>query len=63
MNSQASSSPRAGYVSMSFRVKERLAERLRKATKPRQWPPRPSQTDIVTRGIELALRELEEENK
>jgi hypothetical protein len=48
---------------VSFRLPMQLLKRLRQVTRGRrQWPPSgPSQTDLIARGIELALLELEEQ--
>jgi len=46
-------------VPVSFRLDPRLMKRLREVTSAEVWPPPPTQTEIVTRGIELVLRKLE----
>jgi hypothetical protein len=45
-------------VQVSFRLERQLVERMRQITNTRVWPPPPSQTEIVTRGIELVLNKL-----
>lgn len=49
-------------VQVSFRLERRLAERLKKAANNRHWP-RPSQTEIVTRGVEMMLTKLKKQRK
>lgn len=44
---------------VSFRLPEELVERMRVISNASVWPPPPSQTDIVERGIELVLQKLE----
>jgi Arc/MetJ-type ribon-helix-helix transcriptional regulator len=46
-------------VQVSFRLPQQLVERMRDITSTNEWPPPPSQTEIVARGIELVLRRLE----
>jgi hypothetical protein len=46
-------------IQVSFRLERGLVRRMRQIAKSGQWPPPPSQTEIVTRGIEMVLRELE----
>jgi hypothetical protein len=46
-------------VQVSFRLQRELVERMKEVTNSQEWPPPPSQTEIVTRGIELVLRKLE----
>lgn len=45
-------------VQVSFRLPHELVERLREASAERAWPPPPSQTDIVIRGIEHVLKTM-----
>jgi hypothetical protein len=45
-------------VQVSFRLERQLVERMREITNTRDWPPPPSQTEIVSRGIELVLSKL-----
>lgn len=45
-------------VQVSFRLERQLVERMREVTSTREWPPPPSQTEIVARGIELVLAKL-----
>lgn len=47
---------------VSFRLREPLLRRLRKASESSKSGPRMSQTAIVERGIELVLQELEDAN-
>ena len=49
-------------VQVSFRLPHELADRLREASSEKTWPPPPSQTDIVIKGIEHVLRTLEKRN-
>lgn len=42
-----------------FRLERQLVKRMREVAKSDDWPPPPSQTEIVSRGIELVLRNLE----
>jgi hypothetical protein len=46
-------------VQVSFRLERGLVKRMRQVAKSGQWPPPPSQTEIVARGIEMVLRRLE----
>ena len=46
-------------IQVSFRLPHDLVERLREASAERAWPPPPSQTEIVIRGVEHVLRTLE----
>lgn len=46
-------------VQVSFRLPHELVERLRGVSAVSAWPPPPSQTEIVIRGIEHVLRGLE----
>jgi hypothetical protein len=46
-------------IQVSFRLPQQLVERMRDVSTTRVWPPPPSQTEIVARGIELVLRRLE----
>ena len=46
-------------VQVSFRLERGLVKRMRKVAKSGQWPPPPSQTEIVSRGIEMVLSKLE----
>jgi hypothetical protein len=47
-------------IQVSFRLPKDLVERLRTtaADNERHWPPGPSQTEIVSRGIQQVLAEL-----
>jgi hypothetical protein len=45
-------------VQVSFRLDRDLVERMREVTGSKGWPPPPSQTEIVSRGIELVLAKL-----
>jgi len=46
-------------VVLNIRIDQHLAERLNAASSKSTWPPSPSKTQIVRRGIELVLAELE----
>lgn len=46
-------------VQVSFRLPRQLVERMRDITSSGVWPPPPSQTEIVSRGIDLVVRKLE----
>ena len=46
-------------IQVSFRLPQQLVERMRDVSTSQAWPPPPSQTEIVARGIELVLRRLE----
>ena len=50
-------------VQVSFRLPHELVERLREITAERAWPPPPSQTEIVIRGVEHVLKTLERQEK
>jgi hypothetical protein len=50
-------------VQVSFRLERGLVKRMRQVAKSGQWPPPPSQTEIVARGIEMVLRRLEKRGK
>jgi len=50
-------------IPVSFRLSRELVERMRIVAAARRWPPPPSQTDIVNRGIELALAEYKRKSK
>jgi hypothetical protein len=45
-------------VQISFRLQRNLVERMRDVSNADQWPPPPTQTEIVTKGIELVLEQL-----
>ena len=45
-------------VQVSFRLPHDLVERLREITAESAWPPPPSQTEIVIRGIQHVLKTL-----
>lgn len=45
-------------VQVSFRLERQLVDRMREISNTPKWPPPPSQTEIVTRGIELVLNKL-----
>jgi hypothetical protein len=49
-------------VQVSFRLERGLVRRMRQVAKSAKWPPPPSQTEIVTRGIEMVLSRLEKKN-
>jgi hypothetical protein len=49
----------AGTIQVSFRLPRELVDRMREVTTADEWPPPPSQTEIVARGIELVLQKLE----
>ena len=51
--------PEPKTIQVSFRLERRLVERMKSVTSGQNWPPPPSQTEIVSRGIELVLRKLE----
>jgi hypothetical protein len=46
-------------MALGARVPKELVERLKAFVSSSAWPPRPSQSEIVTRGIETVLDELE----
>jgi hypothetical protein len=46
-------------IPVSFRLDRKLVKRMKDVCGVRSWPPPPSQTEIVARGIELVLAELE----
>lgn len=48
---------------VSFRLARSLMKRMREITNARTWPPPPSQTEIVSRGIELVLAKLERDKR
>lgn len=52
-----------GTIQVSFRLPRHLVKRMREITEVSSWPPPPSQTDIVVRGIEQVLRTLEKGRK
>jgi hypothetical protein len=55
---------RAGRrVTMSFRLDAELVTRLHKASKMKRWPPPPSMTEIVERGVKRILVKLENGTK
>jgi hypothetical protein len=45
-------------VQVSFRLPRRLVKRMQEVSKAQSWPPPPSQTEIVTHGVELVLEKL-----
>jgi hypothetical protein len=45
-------------IQVSFRLDRDLVERMREVASSKDWPPPPSQTEIVSRGIELVLSKL-----
>jgi hypothetical protein len=51
----------ARTVQISFRIPTQLVERLRAITQTNEWPPPPTQTEIVTRGIEYVVTKLEQQ--
>lgn len=50
---------RMSKMPMTFRIEAKLLARLEKACDKAKNPYAPTQTQVVERGIELALRELE----
>jgi hypothetical protein len=46
-------------IQVSYRLDRRLVQRMRRVTEADKWPPPPTQTDIVSRGIEMVLDNLE----
>jgi len=50
-------------IPVSFRLDRVLVKRLRAFCATEQWPPPPTQTDIVERGIKDVLDELEAKRK
>jgi hypothetical protein len=50
-------------VQVSFRLERDLVERMRRAANSSRWPPPPSQTEIVSRGVELVLTKLKRQRK
>lgn len=48
---------------VTFRIEDGLLERLKKATSDNNDPYAPTQVQIVERGIELALKEIEAKKK
>lgn len=48
-----------GTIQVSFRLESELVERMRAVSTADRWPPPPSQTEIVSRGIEMVLKKLE----
>lgn len=46
-------------TSVTFRIEDKLLERLKKASSDSNSSYAPTQVQIVERGIELALREIE----
>lgn len=50
-------------IQVSFRLQKDLVERLRHVSTADRWPPPPSQTEIVSRGIKMVLRKLEPKRK
>jgi len=44
---------------VSFRLDPKLIKRMRDFCTAERWPPPPTQTEIVERGIELVLTKLE----
>jgi len=51
--------PETQTIQVSFRLPKNLVERMRDIATARHWPPPPSQTEIVSRGIEMVLQKLE----
>jgi len=45
-------------IQVSFRLNADLVARMREVAGSEDWPPPPSQTEIVSRGIELVLAKL-----
>lgn len=48
-------------VQVSFRLPSDLVRRMRAISQTDDWPPPPTQTDMVQRGVEMVLRKLEKE--
>lgn len=46
-------------VQVSFRLPRDLVRRMRAISQTEDWPPPPTQTDMVQRGVEMVLRKLE----
>lgn len=59
MNTMSNAATTSKTVQVSFRLPHELVERLRDISNVDVWPPPPSQTDIVIRGIEHVLKTLE----
>jgi len=45
-------------IQVSFRLNADLVHRMREVAGSKEWPPPPSQTEIVSRGIEMVLAKL-----
>ena len=45
-------------IQVSFRLNAELVARMREVANAKDWPPPPSQTEIVSRGIEMVLAKL-----
>lgn len=48
-------------IPVSFRLERALVKRLRRVAQRKGWPPGPNQTEIVARGIEIVLDDMEKE--
>jgi hypothetical protein len=48
----------APTIQVSFRLNADLVARMREVASSKDWPPPPSQTEIVSRGIEMVLAKL-----
>jgi len=46
-------------VQVSFRLPSELVRRMKTISTSQTWPPPPSQTEIVSRGIRIVLEKLE----
>jgi hypothetical protein len=51
--------PDTETIQVSFRLRRELVTRMRSVATLQSWPPPPSQTEIVSRGIEMVLEKLE----
>ena len=45
-------------IQVSFRLNADLVARMREVAMSETWPPPPSQTEIVSKGIEMVLSKL-----
>lgn len=63
MNQMSNAATTSKTVQVSFRLPHELVERLRDISNVDVWPPPPSQTDIVIRGIERVLGEMEKKRE
>jgi hypothetical protein len=51
--------PDTETVQVSYRLPSDLVRRMRDIAQMSTWPPPPSQTEIVSKGIEMVLEKLE----